>query len=721
MTNPDRLYHLLPTVYQTRDAEQGYPLRALLRIIAGQVDLVEEEMAQLYANWFIETCQDWVVPYIGDLVGYEPVHEAGEPADPTTEQGRRLNKILAPRREVADTIRFRRRKGTLAVLELLARAVAGWPARAVEFYKLAARAQHVNHIRPGCTLVDLRNANALRRIDAPFDEVSHTIEVRRINSGRSRGRYNIPSVGLFVWRLKHYSVTGTPAFCQDARSNRYHFSALGNDAPLYTNPRAEAGPADIAGELNVPAPIHRKAFDLHKKDYYGPGKSLQIWQVTDETGRSAQPVPLDDIIPADLTHWRYRPKNNKVAVDPVLGRMVFSRETPPKYGVRVLYQYGFSADMGGGEYHRPIRQHPAATVYYAGNGRHLGAALEKWHQENPEHAVIEIVDSGVYTMPESIPIKLKAHQSLQLRAANGKRPIIRLLDWQISRPDAFFVEGETGSRFTLDGLLVLGRGMMIRGAFSRINIRHCTLVPGWSIDSDCEPQQIEPSLELVDTPRIRLNIDHSIIGSIQIDLDQVKADPVPVTIQDSIVDATGHDCDDPVCEALGAPDWPLAHARLTIKRSTVLGRVYTHAIELAENTIFMGRIKVGRRQIGCMRFCYAPPGSKTPRRYHCQPDLVEKPIREKFIQDKISPEQKEVDITRKRLRVRPRFDSIRYGQPVYCRLAAACATEIKRGADDTSEMGVFHDLFEPQRMANLKIRIEEYTPAGMDAGIITAS
>jgi hypothetical protein len=36
-------------------------------------------------------------------------------------------------------------------------------------------------------------------------------------------------------------------------------------------------------------------------------------------------------------------------------------------------------------------------------------------------------------------------------------------------------------------------------------------------------------------------------------------------------------------------------------------------------------------------------------------------------------------------------------------------------------MGVFHDLFRPQREANLRARLDEYTPAGTEAGIIFAS
>src|SRR5260370_9215800 len=134
MMPTDRLYELIPAIHRIRDAEQGYHLRALLQVIEEQVNVVEADIAQLYENWFIETCEDWVVPYIGDLVGYRVVHEAGEPGDATTSAG--LNKILIRRRDVADTIRNRRRKGTLALLEELALDVAGCPAGAAEFFNL---------------------------------------------------------------------------------------------------------------------------------------------------------------------------------------------------------------------------------------------------------------------------------------------------------------------------------------------------------------------------------------------------------------------------------------------------------------------------------------------------------------------------------------------------------------------------------------------------------
>ncbi len=742
MSDPkDRLYELLPVVYRQRDAEQEYPLRALLQVIAEQVNVVEADIAQLYENWFIETCEDWVVPYIGDLIGYEPVHEAGEPGEVSTLRGQQRNKILIPRREVANIIRYRRRKGALALLELLTNDVAGWPARAVEVYRLLGWTQHINHLHlhRGGT-VDLRKGDALDRLDGPFDELAHTVDIRRIVSHRTIGRYNIPSIGLFVWRLKAYSVTRTPAYClEEVGPHCYTFSILGNDTPLYTHSEPEEDPTHIAGELNLPTPIRQRAFETRTADgkrgqassaYYGVNKSLAIWAPNWPGKDSVQPIPPEWIIPADLSGWQYRAPRNRVAVDPELGRISFPPDQMPKEGVWVSYYYGFSADIGGGEYHRALSQPAEHKLYRVGRqGVHatIKAALDQWASEDPKprSAIVEITDSGVYT--EQLNITLEKNEGLQIRAANGARPILRLLDYMAERPDAFSITGMAGSRFTLDGLLITGRSVKVYGPVSEANgsaspggdlcdvtIRHCTLVPGWAVHSDCEPKRpAKPSLELINS-HASVIIEHSIVGSIHVTQDEVKTDPIPILISDSILDATSS-----AREALGAPGWPVAHVLLTVVRSTVFGQVQVHAIELAEDSLFNGLVRVARRQLGCTRFCYVPPGSRTPRRYNCQPDLVVQAIEEKM--KSASRDEIAVAQQRERDRVRPWFNSSRYGTPVYCQLAHACADEIRRGADDESEMGVFHDLYQPQRAANLRIRLEEYIPAGTEAGIIYAS
>ena len=710
--SPEYLYDLLPQVHRTQDALQGNPLRALLEVVAEQVNVVEDDIAQLYNNWFIETCEDWVVPYIGDLVGYRAVPEAGD-AGPG-----------APRQEVANTIRLRRRKGTVALLEDLARDVAAWPARAVQFYTLMGWTQHLSHLshlRPtrGRT-ADLRDGGVLARLDGPFDSIAHTVGLR--------GRYNIPDVGLFVWRLKAYSVTHTAARCikvSGGYGEGYTFSELGNDTPLYTRVRPESGPAQIAEEINVPGPIGRRAFTLTLEeggtqaspDYYGPDASLAIyvqdWPCRGERGM----VPAEDIIPADLSDWlAYRAPLGKVLVDPERGRMVFPTGQVPKR-VWVRYHYGFSADMGGGEYPRKLAQPAGAKLYRVrkrpGEGEFatVAAALAQWEGERAQAkvkaAVIEIADSCVYH--EALAFRLEPGESLQLRAANMARPILRLLDYHSDKPDHIVIQGGAASRFVLDGLLVAGCGIEVEGGriahdqqcapgtpdLCDITIRHCTLVPGWELDCDCEPQwAAEPSLTLRSTGA-SVRIERSILGPIRVLADETRYDPLVLRISDSILDSAHEGA-----LAIGDERCGPAFAVLHIARTTVIGGVKVHAVHLAENSIFMDRLQVARRQGGCVRFCYVTPGSRTPARYRCQPDLAGAD-----------------DDTR----VRPRFTSLRYGAPGYCQLARDCAEEIVRGADDESEMGAFHHLYQPQRAASLRARLDEYTPAGSLAAIIYAS
>ena len=579
----DRLFHLLPAIYRQRDADEQGQLKALLRVLAEQVNNVEADIAQLYENWFIETCQQWVIPYIGDLVGYQSVSEIAETGDTLLAEVLAQNKITISRREVGNTIHNRRRKGTLSLLEQLAWDVANWPAHAVEFFKLLDMTQNINarQLMRGRT-VDIRDNEALTHVGGPFVREAHTVDVRRIASAYTPGRYNLPNVGLFIWRLKAYAVECTPAYCmEEVNPSCYTFSVLGNDTQLYTYPQTSR---ESASELNFAAPIGRYTLHKHLKEYYGEGKSFAIWVVEGQERLSPEPAPgaqhaeahppgaraqgdrfsqrrrrirpataaprhedqvtpklvkPERIVVADLSDWRYRPRPEQVAVDPELGRIMFSIAHPPEE-VIVSYYYGFSADIGGGGYHRPVLQPSTFSLYSV--GKQLDAskegdfntiqdALKAWtqaKQNSPSlNAIIEIVDSGVYT--EQFDIRLEEDEYLTIRAADRQRPVIRLIDWQENRPDSLRVRGEERSRFTLDGLLITGRPVQIEGMLTGVHLRHCTLVPGWGLHANCEPRRpAEPSLELFLRGEC-VTIEHCITGSILVYENETQDDPLRIT------------------------------------------------------------------------------------------------------------------------------------------------------------------------------------------------
>src|SRR4028119_1236976 len=150
-TSPhDRLYKLLPAIYQIRDAVEGEPLRALLALIEQELLTIEGDITDLYENWFIETCAEWAVPYIGDLLDVEKLY-----ADNSRVYGQQERRAY-----VANTLAYRRRKGTTAMLEQLTQDVTGWRARAVEFARLVGTTQNLNHIRSNSTTFNLRTNNS---------------------------------------------------------------------------------------------------------------------------------------------------------------------------------------------------------------------------------------------------------------------------------------------------------------------------------------------------------------------------------------------------------------------------------------------------------------------------------------------------------------------------------------------------------------------------------
>ena len=102
-------------------------LKALLAVIATQVAVTQDNLEQLYADEFIETCASWAVPYIGDLVGADLIYE--------------LSSAVGQRAFVANMIGYRRRMGTLLDLEQVSMDVSGMPAVGVEFFKLLRRAK----------------------------------------------------------------------------------------------------------------------------------------------------------------------------------------------------------------------------------------------------------------------------------------------------------------------------------------------------------------------------------------------------------------------------------------------------------------------------------------------------------------------------------------------------------------------------------------------------
>ena len=685
-----RLYALLPAVYRIRDEQQGFPLRALVSLIAQEFEALEENIEQLYDDQFIETCEPWAAPYIGDLIGYRPLHGVAAA-------------IASPRAEVANTIGYRRRKGTAAMLEQLARDVTDWPARAVEFFEQLATTQYMNHVRLHApATADLRSTARMLQLGGAFNTVAHTADMRRPEAGS--GRYNIPNVGIFLWRLQPFRLSNIPLTpdAGDPTGRRFRVNPLGADQPLFRLPVTETQISHIAEPVNVPDPINLRlmamameaaAIDPTVPDDYGDGESVVLSRPDANPANPPLAIDAADICVCDLrdvaTGWAHEDTvdANEIAIDPRLGRVVFG--TSITGAILATFHSGFSRPIGGGEYERSLAGDSLVTQRSASASEtlqpHLDAIASGGRLVITDS--LTYAETPVFTV-DGVTASGESGLEVVVTARNGARPLI-----EASGP--LLLDIGARGRLVLEGLVISGGELQLVAAVDdeprELVLRHCTLVPGLRLNPDgsgVSPGAVSLS---VANPFASITLEQCIVGALQVETDAT------IDLVDCIVDAGSP-------EALAfegmAPGRP--GGEMTIRDSTVIGKLHLRLMRLASNTIFFARLSgadtwkapvwVERKQEGCVRFSFVPSGSLVPRRFRCVPSDAH-------------PD------------ALPHFTSLRFGDPGYAQLRTATEKSIREGADDGGEIGVMHPLHQPQRETNLRIRLDEYLRFGLHAGI----
>jgi hypothetical protein len=718
----EALFRRLPAIYRIRDAEHGDAMRALMGVLDEVREALQADMAALYENWFIETCAEWLVPYLADLVS-APLNK------PVGEKG-----VYSQRAYVANTIGYRRRKGTPYVLESLGRDVSLWPVKAVEFWQRLEWSQNLNHLRfhpeanpvlpstlPARPLHPqsvaqvgtfcVRDIGACDRIDSPFDTSSRSVDIRPLS--QTQGRFGIRNIGLFAYRLQSYPLRGIRLRRSRDYADGFHFHPCGLPSPLFTNPRP--APADTRpGPEAFPRPLAEAEFYARIPGFYGPGPDASLALFVGALPLAAALVPTGRILCKNLKAWD-APPAGKVAIDPVLGRVAFAPGESPAEGLCGNYHYGFSGDLGGGPYLRrdglvaPLGSDFSARVRQDGSGDFttLSAAFAAWGASGLTRAVITVADSGSYG--ERLRLDLHGDQALVLQAADGERPHLRCQDAEGpgGTLDAFTFAGGAGAQCdaSLNGFLIEGHLEVSAGSLRHLRLAHCALVPGRARGEDGAalfPDR--PSLVFrPDAVEHRVRLERCITGPIA-----MEPHGGELSLCDCILDAPDGGA---AIGGLGGGRGPTCD----VCRVTVLGDVDCEAMALGGDSLFTGRLRCERRQTGCLRYSYVDDGkSRTPRRYRCQPEFGVESAREAGALTLLG----EGLI---RSRVKPRFTSRRFGRPAYAQLHLLTPVEIREGSESGVEMGAFEHLKQAHRLHNLLQRAAEYSPAGTELGVIFAS
>jgi hypothetical protein len=610
------------------------------------------------------------------------------------------------------------------MLEQLAHDVTDWPAHAVEFFEQLATTQYMNHLRPhAIATAAVRSQRSMLFAGTPFNRVAHTAEMRRPETGS--GRYNIPNVGIFLWRLGAFRLSSVPLTADpgDASGRRLRVNPLGADLRLFRFLHPEESIEHLAEPVNVPAPLAVREMAMQVRDAtatdlrvdtsddYGAGHSVVISRGgIDEPLRLAGATPPPPASPFDrlvvriadlrdvfdgggvFSGWAHEDdiEDHQIALDPRLGRVLLGAARVADHAAQpfvATFHYGFSRPMGGGQYEREpdvagtgALERPASTaealqphldaISVAGGRTLIGDSLT--YVQTPTFKVADVTASN------------KPGFKVVVGAKNGMRPLIAA-----SGPMTLAI-GARG-KLVLDGLVISGGALRLAAAADTeprtLILRDCTLVPGLALNPDGSAVSPGVASLVIEHAFTTVRLERCIVGPLQI----APSTANTVEMIDCIVDAGGPGQMAYSGDVAGGPG-----AEITLRECTVIGKMHTRVMRLASNSIFLAQVRVQRRQEGCMRFSFLPSGSVTPRRHRCQPDA------------------KNPDVL-------PHFTSLRYGDPGYCQVRVATPKVIREGADDECEMGVMHALFQPRRETNLRIRLDEYLRFGLHAGLFYAT
>jgi hypothetical protein len=829
------LFDRLPEIYKIRDAQQSPPdqLRDYLALVEDAFGAIHTNIEALYHDLFIEFCDEWAIPYIGDLLGTS--YLKGE--------------TWTLRADVADTIALRRRKGTLGAIELLTFNLTEWGVHCVELLENLVWNQHLNHQRPddggrppyrdskpgdlnprmtrqaairGGTLT-LRDPAMLALLNTPFDPFAHVADVRPPANGSIR--YNLPNLAIFLWRLAAFRVrVSRPvpkgifptslAFPLAARAVRFSINPVDRPYLGAANTRdrepvrlfntnlvainnaqrtdldqlnRSIGVPSISriDETPGPIPVERltsgaaagvpeayvsvETYDAMSPDLAGLELSdvgLQLHLPEAIFAGELFPLPPGQpakwtIRGANLCDWEtgLRPPlaEAEIAIDPVIGRLVIGvgPETPMDPNdrgaalhkdLRITYTYGAVGPVGA----HPISYDPLpeALAIPGANIRSVDArkdpqgllkALKDIHLPG-ERIVIEIHDSLTHILDLADPIltnekmteggrlSLVLNRPLVIRAADGQRPIIELVQPLRFRPrnvvsptndpqeQREFNAVMSTLDIRLEGLY-LTRGaafppdpgahddpLITRAALNSLELINCTLDPASykSIHGDRQPGFI--SMKLDGTYGFTQAKEQSAFTQIpNIILQRTISGPLlldtvyHLDLSQSIVDAR-QGVDDQVdkyavSSASGNPaqGWgPATH----VSGVTILGRMRVESLG-GDGGIWVHALEVLDNQKGCVKFSYfsGEAADRLPQNHGCV---------------------KGTDAVL-------RFRSEIFGDPAYGQLLRSADYRIRERGPHDNEMGAFGFLMDAHKWRNLQIRFREFMPVGVRPLLISVT
>jgi hypothetical protein len=710
----EKIWEMIPPVYRDEDGRAANPgvLRALVEILAEHAAVLRRSHDRLWDDEFVDLADDWAVPYLADLVATRLVSALNT-------RGRRV--------DVAKTIYYRRRKGTLAVLEELIADITGWDGTVVEEFRRLGRTRHgldASPARgrftgtPSGGWADLRSPRGEELAGGPFGEFYFTADTRRHRG--IDGRHGIPKLSFHLYRLFAFEVRdATPAPGPDARS--FTIDPSGRDVPLFMPRSRPAGWAEWrrALEWELPGPISCRVLGNAEFEI-GEGlvldlvanhglpaaaatelRTLRGYRLTSDARLVSALAELPavsawltsarlltiraDALVTDCGQAALVPNAIRVreGANPVARELVTAGDlttwalSPPGRRAVIDPERGRLRFVGvapgsdlGVRYHYGFSAPIGAGTY---DRRDIEGGVPSVVLRGggaiggaslPAAGLTQIDDDGTYRIGSGA--NRNDITGLSIQAGNQRRPFLAL-----TSSLRLGTAAGAGANLTLDGLWIGAAGgteIVLAGDFGVVAVRRCTLDPG---GVDAGGGAIAPVSLIVEGHADELLLDRSITGPVRT---RAGGAVEKLVVRDSITQSR--------LPAFRALDFDAGEA--IVERVTIFGRCGLHRLS-SSDSIFASAVEVTDTQAGCFRFSAAPAGSRLPRPYRSYLFAGS----ESF------------------------FTSGLFGDPGFAQLSEAAPMDLVRGAESGSQMGAFSGALDPIKLDGLTAKADEFMPFGL--------
>ncbi len=661
-------------------------LDLMLEAVDEQIALLARDVDAVYDDFFIESCREWAVPYIGALLGL--------PSDAT-------------RLEVANTIALRRRKGTPAALEDFAEVITAWAARVVDGWQITACSHKLDHpAGPRATVFSFDDGYGTRA-GGPFDAG------RRVASPR----LGIVPDGaqLFVWPWTVHTHVATEV-APTGQAGRFALHPCGTESPMYLRPR----PLTISR-----APGQGRTLDESDAPIRVTYRVIQALaaagDITVNTNWTIDPAhPLADRDPQTTP-----PLLRLSAVDAVSGDRTDVAWTSLRFGSLPAGGPAPQAPVGDEvvvDVHRgmieigPSWTGPVRATWHRAVSGEIGA-LPATVTPDPSARVVVTVNPDAVLGPTVVATLADAitqaqalsagldpadssddHPDIEIRLLTSSRLAappaaimtgpVTLPRWRIVAPELMTPTIVGDLTVDLDSACITLEGFQLTGSLhigpglDGLGLQNITMDP-----TGGATVQVDPAAWALD-----LAADRSILAPLRADLGSR-----PVRLSHTIVDGLGA----PLIACGTAPALPPPRAAieptgpfppmLSATGVTFVGSVELDSVD-ATDCIFAAGLTVVQTQLGCLRFCYIDqsPSGSLPVTHQC----LRAPA--------------------------PWFESVQFESASYFALPLDRTTPLLSAASSGGAIGAYGHIGAGVRINRLRRRAEEFVPMGVKPRIIVA-